>query len=48
LVRHPDEPPPLGLDLVIGKDAREKAANLLRNLEEDRVRLVQVVAEKKP
>jgi 2-polyprenyl-3-methyl-5-hydroxy-6-metoxy-1,4-benzoquinol methylase len=48
LVRHPDEPPPLGLDLVVGLDAREKTANLLRNLEEDRIRLVQAVAGRKP
>jgi ubiquinone/menaquinone biosynthesis C-methylase UbiE len=48
LVRRPDNPPPLGLDLVIGPDAGEKTANLLRNLEEDRVRLVQAVAERKP
>ena len=45
LVRRPDI---LGLDLVIGPDAGEKTANLLRNLEEDRVRLVEAVVERKP
>jgi len=42
----PDVPPPLGLDLVIGQNAAQKAANLLRNLEESRISLVQVVAER--
>ena len=44
----PDVPPPLGLDLVIGQNASQKAANLLRNLEEGRISLVQVVAERQP
>jgi hypothetical protein len=42
----PDVPPPLGLDLVIGQNAAQKAANLLCNLEESRISLVQVVAER--
>ena len=41
---NPQQPPPLGLDLVIGPDVGEKTSNLLRNLEEDRVRLVMAVA----
>jgi len=44
----PDVPPLLGLDLVIGQNAAQKAANLLRNIEEGRVSLVQVVAERQP
>jgi hypothetical protein len=40
----PGSPPLLGLELIIGKDVRQKTSNLLRNLEEDRARLVQVIA----
>ena len=36
-------PPPLGLQLVMGPDAPRKATNVLRNLEEDRIRVVQAV-----
>lgn len=39
-------PPPLGFHLLIGPVAREAQANILRNLEEERVTLVQGVAEK--
>jgi ubiquinone/menaquinone biosynthesis C-methylase UbiE len=45
LVYRTDRPPPFGLDLVIGEDVAEKTANLLRNLEEERVTLVQAVLE---
>ncbi|MFA9461618.1 class I SAM-dependent methyltransferase [Thiohalorhabdus methylotrophus] len=38
-------PPPLGLHILLGPDMREMAANMLRNLEEDRIRVVQVVME---
>ncbi len=48
LAHRPDSPPLLGLDLVVGPDTVEKTANLLRNMEEDRVRLVLAVAERKP
>jgi ubiquinone/menaquinone biosynthesis C-methylase UbiE len=41
-------PPPLGLNLVIGPTAAEKARNTLRNLEEDRIRVVYGVACKRP
>lgn len=34
---------PLGLHLLMGDEAEEKFANMLRNLEEDRVRVVQAV-----
>ncbi len=37
-------PSPLGLHLVMGRDAREKIGNMVRNLEEDRIRVVQLVA----
>jgi SAM-dependent methyltransferase len=45
LVYRTERPPPFGLDLVIGEDVGEKTANLLRNLEEQRVTLVQAVLE---
>ena len=34
---------PLGLHLLMGDDAAHKFANLLHNLEEDRLRVVQAV-----
>lgn len=37
--------PPLGFHLLLGADAREMFANQVRNLEEDRIRLVQLVAQ---
>jgi ubiquinone/menaquinone biosynthesis C-methylase UbiE len=43
LIHSSDHPPPLGLKLVVGADVGLKTANLLRNLEEDRARLVQAV-----
>ena len=36
-------PPPLGLHLLMGDDAKTKFANVLRNLEDERVRVVQAV-----
>ncbi len=45
--RPPDAPPPIGIDLVIGPDFREKIANLLRNLEEGRIVVVYGVFERK-
>lgn len=36
--------PVLGIHLLLGSDAKEMFANQVRNLEEDRIRLVQVVA----
>jgi SAM-dependent methyltransferase len=41
--RPADAPPPLGLNLIMGSS--EKAKNITRNLEEDRVRVVQGVLE---
>jgi hypothetical protein len=43
-----DGPAPLGLNLVIGPTAAEKARNTLRNLEEERIRVVYGVARKRP
>jgi len=39
---------PVGLHLVMGNDAAAKFANVLRNLEEDRVRVVQAVVKRVP
>lgn len=41
--RPADTPPPLGLHLLMGSNAAEKVANLRRNLEEERSRVVQGV-----
>lgn len=41
--RPKDAPPPLGLNLLMGQDTPQKAANVIRNLEEDRIRVVQAV-----
>lgn len=41
--RRADAPPPLGLNLLMGETAPQKAANLVRNLEEDRTQVVQGV-----
>jgi len=43
----PAAPSPLGLHLLMGRDARAKIANLSRSLEEGRVCLLQVVAERR-
>ena len=40
-------PPPLGLHLLMGKTAKEKLSNQVRNLEEDRIAIVQGTAIKK-
>jgi hypothetical protein len=37
--------PTLGFHVLLGSDAQEMFANQIRNLEEDRIRLVQVVAD---
>ena len=39
------DPPPLGLHLLLGEDARAMFTNMLRNLEEERIVLVQTVAK---
>lgn len=39
-------PPPLGLHLLMGADARAKLGNTIRNLEEGRIAIVQAVAVK--
>lgn len=44
--RPKDAPPPLGLNLVIGPTTAEKAKNTVRNLKEDRIRVVYGVLEK--
>jgi hypothetical protein len=41
--RPADAPPPLGLNLIMGATTAEKIGNLRRNLEEDRVRVIQGV-----
>jgi ubiquinone/menaquinone biosynthesis C-methylase UbiE len=38
--------PTLGLHVLVGPDMKEKGLNVLRNLEEDRVRVIQLVATK--
>lgn len=45
-VRFKGASPPLGLGLLMGKTNPEKAKNVLRNLEEDRIRVVQGVLKK--
>jgi SAM-dependent methyltransferase len=44
--RPADAPPPLGLNLLMGAETPIKAANVVRNLEEDRVAVVQGVYER--
>jgi ubiquinone/menaquinone biosynthesis C-methylase UbiE len=39
-------PPPLGLNLLMGKSTAEKGKNMIRNLEEDRIRVVQGVFQR--
>lgn len=41
--RPADAPPPLGLNLLMGEETPTKAANVVRNLEEDRIAVVQGV-----
>lgn len=38
--RSKDAPPPLGLNLLMGQTTPEKAVNVVRNLEEDRIKVV--------
>ena len=40
-------PSPLGPHLVLGPDAREKGANVVRNLEEGRIEVIQSVFERR-
>ncbi|QRV16393.1 SAM-dependent methyltransferase [Haloterrigena salifodinae] len=44
--RPADAPPPLGLNLLLGAETPVKAANVVRNLEEDRINVVQGVYER--
>ena len=44
--RPPDAPQPLGLNLLMGAETPVKAANVVRNLEEDRIAVVQAVYER--
>jgi SAM-dependent methyltransferase len=44
--RPADAPPPLGLNLLMGAETPTKAANVVRNLEEDRIVVVQGVYER--
>lgn len=37
------DPPPLGLGILVGKDAPVKAKNVLKNLQENRLRVIQAV-----
>lgn len=41
-----DGPPPVGLQLLLGEDFRRMAINQVRNLEEDRVGLIEVIAKR--
>ncbi len=40
-----DKAPALGFHLLLGAEAKEMFANQVRNLDEDRIRLLQLVAE---
>jgi len=44
--RPADAPPPLGLNLLMGAETPSKAANVVRNLEEDRIAVVQGAYER--
>lgn len=44
--RPADAPPPLGLNLLMGEETPTKATNVVRNLEEDRIVVVQGVYER--
>ena len=43
--RPPEAPPPLGLNLLMGDETPVKASNVVRNLEEERIAVVQGVYE---
>lgn len=45
--RPPDAPPPLGLNLLMGEETPIKAKNVVRNLEEDRITVIQGVFERR-
>ena len=45
--RAPGAPPPIGLDLVLGSDFPEKGRNVLRNMEDNRIAVLQAVFERK-
>lgn len=40
--------PPLGLHLLMGENAKLKSQNLIRNLQEKRIRIIQAMAERVP
>lgn len=44
--RPADAPPPLGLNLLMGPETPEKMKNVLRNLEEERIRVIQGIMAK--
>jgi ubiquinone/menaquinone biosynthesis C-methylase UbiE len=44
--RPPDAPPPLGLNLLMGSESPAKAENVVRNLEEERIVVVQGAYER--
>ncbi len=44
--RPADAPPPLGLNLLTGAETPTKAANVVHNLEENRIAVVQGVYER--
>lgn len=44
--RTPGAPPPIGFDLVLGSDFPEKGRNVLRNMEDNRIAVVQAVFER--
>lgn len=46
--RPPDAPPPLGLNLLMGPDTPQKIGNVIRNLEEDRTRIIQAHFTRSP
>ncbi|MFW6201889.1 MAG: SAM-dependent methyltransferase [Gemmatimonadota bacterium] len=43
--RPPDAPPPLGLNILLGESTPVKVENVIRNLEEDRIRVVMAALE---
>jgi SAM-dependent methyltransferase len=43
--RPPGTPSPLGIELILGADYPEKSRNVLRNLEEDRIAVIQAIWE---
>ena len=43
VARTDDSPPPIGFSVFVGESTPQKAKNLIRNLEEDRIAVVQAV-----